>query len=274
VWWGTIFLALMGLALKGVLGAIIGGLLGYFLIDRALARAAARQRIFTSPRNRSAIQRAFFEASFLVMGKLAKADGRVSQQEIQTASAIMDHLRLTPEQKRQAIKLFNQGKQADFDIMSAVQHFRSVCGHHTPLLQMFLEIALQAAYADGQLSSAAMQVLEQIRQQLLISKFKFDLIHQRIHAQRNFYRYSQQQQYRTRVDDKQQLADAYAVLGVSSQASDQEVKRAYRRLMSQHHPDKLVAKGLPEQMMRLAKEKTQEIQAAYKKITDARKQEG
>ena len=66
------------------------------------------------------------------------------------------------------------------------------------------------------------------------------------------------------------LKDAYRLLGVSDGASDAELKKAYRRLMSQHHPDKLVAKGLPEQMVKDATEKTQQIKAAYELIRKSR----
>ena len=66
------------------------------------------------------------------------------------------------------------------------------------------------------------------------------------------------------------LEDAYAILEVSPQASDREVKKAYRLLMSRHHPDKLVAKGLPEEMMKIATEKTQEIRAAYEIVKNSR----
>jgi len=64
--------------------------------------------------------------------------------------------------------------------------------------------------------------------------------------------------------------DAYAILNISAQSSDADVKRAYRKLTSQHHPDKLVAKGLPKEMMKLAEEKTHEIRVAYERIREAR----
>ena len=69
-----------------------------------------------------------------------------------------------------------------------------------------------------------------------------------------------------------QLKDAYAILNISPSANDSEVKRAYRKLISQHHPDKLISKGLPEEMMKIATQKTQEIRAAYECVMDERKQ--
>ena len=66
------------------------------------------------------------------------------------------------------------------------------------------------------------------------------------------------------------LADAYEILGVDEDASNDEVKRAYRRLMNRHHPDKLVSKGLPEEMIEVATEKTQEIRVAYEKVKQSR----
>ena len=74
----------------------------------------------------------------------------------------------------------------------------------------------------------------------------------------------------SRVDPAQELAEAYKALGIESSATDKEVKTAYRRLMNQHHPDKLAAKGLPESMMEVAKEKAREINAAYDKIKETR----
>ena len=67
------------------------------------------------------------------------------------------------------------------------------------------------------------------------------------------------------------LQDAYTILNITPRSTDQELKTAYRRLMSEHHPDKLVARGLPEEMTRVATEKTQEIKVAYDRIREARR---
>ena len=75
----------------------------------------------------------------------------------------------------------------------------------------------------------------------------------------------------TRAPSRDQVADAYRVLGVAADASDAELKKAYRRLMSQNHPDKLAAKGLPESMREMAEQKTREITAAYELIERTRR---
>ena len=66
------------------------------------------------------------------------------------------------------------------------------------------------------------------------------------------------------------LEDAYAVLGVTANDDEKAIKRAYRKRMSEHHPDKLASKGLPEQAMEIAKNKAQDIQAAYELIKERR----
>ena len=82
--------------------------------------------------------------------------------------------------------------------------------------------------------------------------------------------YQQYQNYQGTRRQQVSLQDAYLLLGISASVSNAEVKRAYRKLMSQHHPDKLIAKGLPEEMLKLATEKTQNIKAAYESICAAR----
>jgi len=131
---------------------------------------------------------------------------------------------------------------------------------------MFIEIQLQAAYADGRLDISEEQMLLHICQRLGIPQFLFRQLQRMVEAQHGFGGAGRQ----SREAPRPSLDDAYAMLGVSASASDAEVKKAYRRLMSQHHPDKLVAKGLPEEMMKLAAEKTGEIRKAYEQVKEAR----
>ncbi len=263
-WWGKLAGGVFGFMLGGPLGALLGGVLGHNF-DKGLAGLEAND-VTGSQADQERIQTAFFTATFSVMGHVAKADGRVSPEEISQAQAIMAQMDLTPDMRRAAIELFNQGKRRDFPLDEVLDQFRRECRRRTTLIQMFLEIQIQAAWADGRLDRAEEQLLLRICHRLGIPEFLFRQLERMIRAQ-------QGGQYR---DDNRQpggrssLDEAYAMLGVSADASDAEIKKAYRRLMSQHHPDKLVAKGLPEEMMKVATRKTREIRQAYEAIKQAR----
>jgi len=247
--------AAVGLFSGGFWGLIFGGFVG-FLISRAIKGVVKA----ANP------QEAFFKATFTVMGKLAKADGRVTEHEIQFARDVMSQMRLDEARKRQAIEYFSQGKEADFNLEAVLKPLALMLRRRPSVKLMFIEIQLQAAMADGEVSDHEILVIDQVCRLLDFGDVSVEEVIARVKAQRDFYQHGQ-----AGVDSEVLLKDAYAVLGVDESASDAEVKKAYRRQMSQHHPDKLVSKGLPEEMIELAKEKSQEIQAAYERIKASRK---
>jgi len=177
-------------------------------------------------------------------------------------------MNLNEQMREAAIGLFNQGKQPDFPLLDVLRQFRQECHRRRNLMQMFVEMLMHAAYADGKLESAERAVLEQIRQELGFSTREFQHIEALVRNARHFGGGGFGGQ--TAASPGASLHEAYEILGVEKTASDAEVKKAYRRLMNQHHPDKLVAKGLPEEMMKLATEKTQEIKKAYDLVKQAR----
>ncbi|MCY4471632.1 MAG: co-chaperone DjlA [Kistimonas sp.] len=254
--------SLVGMLFGGPIAAVTGALVGIWL-DKNIH--GLRNRRWQSQAYQQRIQTAFFEAAFLVMGRLAKADGRVNEEEIQMATSLMHEMQLGPGQRKQAIVLFNKGKEGA-SIMEALMNFRQHAD--AALVQMFLEVQVQACWADGEATAAEMSVLYEICRHLGVSRMDFQRLQQRVRAQRAFH--SQDREYSGFQGNRQhrrpgagQLDEAYATLGVARGASPQEIKKAWRRRMSEHHPDKLVSKGLPEEMMQMAKRKTQEIQAAY-----------
>jgi len=265
-WWGKVIGGAFGFMLGGPLGALFGAAVGHHF-DKGLERGAIN-RVFGQTGDQERVQAAFFTALFSVMGHVAKADGRVSQDEIAMARGIMQQMALDEAQTRVAIDLFNQGKQADFDLDGVVEQFRREAHRRTTLLQMYLEILLHAAYADGVMQADEQRVLRRISEHLGFSLHQFQQLEAMVRAQRAFH--AGGDRYQPAQPRRDLLAEAYAVLGIAASASDDEVKKAYRRLMNQHHPDKLVAKGMPEEMIKLATEKTQEIKAAYETIKKAR----
>ncbi len=260
-WLGKVVGGAFGFMMGGPLGAILGASVGH-QFDEGMHKYEDEEQL--SPGDQHRVQMAFFTATFSVMGHIAKADGKVTTAEINLAKRIMDELALTEEMRTAAINLFQQGKDSNFPLYGVLDQFRRECHRRTHLIRMFLEIQIQAAYADGVLDKAEESVLHKICTHLGISRFEYERIKLQFQAQQRFYGQSQ-------GSSVKQIDNAYAVLGIDESATDVEVKKAYRRLMSQHHPDKLVAKGLPEEMMVLAKEKTQKIRKAYETIKDSRK---
>ncbi len=258
-----------GLLIGGLVGVFSGGLFG--LLFGAFIGYSIQQMLIGVRIGALSPQQAFFEATFAVMGKVAKADGRVSESEIRYARDVMERMNLSEAQRQEAIALFNRGKENDFDIATLMKPLARMIRHRSNLKQMFVEIQLQAAFADGEVSQVELGPIQQVCSMLEISYQDLELILRRCQAEHAFADQSYRAHQQGFSNDSGLLEQAYGVLGVSAKVSDAELKKAYRRLMSQHHPDKLMARGLPEQMQQLAKEKTQEIQAAYERIKQARK---
>jgi DnaJ like chaperone protein len=269
-WWGKLVGGAFGFMLGGPLGALLGAALGH-KFDKGLA-GLPEDEIEWESGDRERVQTAFFTATFLVMGRVAKADGQVSQNEIRLAEQVMAQMSLSGDMRHTAIRLFNEGKSDDFPLDEVLEQFRHECQRRQNLIQMFIEIQLQAAYADGQMDAAEESLLLHICDRLNVSEFIFRRLEQMIRAERHYAGAGAGAGGGRQKPQPEQFSvqDAYAILNVDANATDNEVKQSYRRLMSQHHPDKLVAKGLPEEMMKLATQKTDEIRKAYERIKQTR----
>jgi DnaJ like chaperone protein len=262
-WYGKIGGGVLGLLVTGgnLFGAVIGAFIGH-QFDRGLTLGDIAGGGEFSHAER---QRIFFETTFRVMGALAKVDGRVSEQEIQAARGVMHQMQLRPEDVRSAIDLFTEGKQLGAGLDAQVQRFRSACGGQPHLVRTFLEVQFEVALAKGSVTAAERDLLWRVANVLGVSRVELAQLEAVLRAQRHFRREAPERPQRGIA-----LDDAYKALGVEPDASDKEVKTAYRRLMNQHHPDKLVAKGMPESMLEVAKERTREIRAAYELIRERR----
>lgn len=258
-WTGKLVGALLGYMLsRRPLGVLIGLILGHFY-DLQMARGMA------GPRVDSAIVRTtFFRTAFNVMGHVAKSDGRVSEQDIAAARRVFRQFNLGEADTRAAMACFTQGKDEGFDVSAALAELLRVCRGRGDLLRMFLEIQMRAALMGDGMQGATRATLARVAQALEIGAIEFAHLETVLRLQ------GYGAAHGNGPSGRDALAEAYEVLDVPRTASDAEVKRSYRRLMSQNHPDKLVARGLPESMLEVAKQKTQAIQAAYERIRESR----
>ena len=255
-WFGKIIGGALGFMMGGgFLGMILGAALGHNF-DRGLGITGG---VDASRRERKQI--AFYVATFSVMGHLCKADGRVSEAEIERARWIMGRMSLDAEMRQLAMKLFNQGKEQDFDLVAAINDFRQEIGRQPNMYRMFMEIQIMAAYADGTLHREELSILRHICQLLHVTTEEFEYLCRLVSSGLGAGG-GHRDTSGTDVD-AMSPARARQILGVSDDANRTQVKRAYRRLMNRHHPDKLVAKGMPEEMVQVATQRTIEIRRAY-----------
>lgn len=279
-WLGKAVGGVLGLLAGGPLGAAVGAALGHG-VDRGAERVAD---LFGPERaaDRARMQATFVEATFTVLGHLSKSDGRVSEAEIAFAESVMGRMGLTGANRRTAIAYFQRGKSESFNLAGALAAFRQASPGQVQLHQLFLEILLAASYMDGPPSPVKQAILEQCRHGLQVPLVSFRRLERMIQLQYQIL--GGAAGWRTAgaggagagrrgpgaQTTRSTLAESYAVLGIPAQASDEEVKRAYRTLMNRHHPDKLTARGAPAEAIKMATQKTLEIRRAYDSINAAR----
>jgi len=266
-WKGKFFGALIGfLTLHTVWGAIIGAIIGH-LFDQGPASSDGPRQI--------PISEVFFRSTFELMGHVAKSDGRVSEAEIEAARRLMQELKLGPAEVALAIACFRAGTVATFNFELTVERLREACGQRHDLLRAFIELQVRAALAGNGLSPPARSILTRIAERLGMSGLEFARMEAVLRARQQYRPGYSSAGAGSRTGSSagasaKSMAGYYSELDISAAASDADVTKAYRRQMSRHHPDKLVANGLPESMAQVAKEKTQRIQEAYEEIRAAR----
>ena len=270
-YWGTLFGAAIGFYLEEIPGGLFGMLLG-FLVDKSILVLKQPQFSKINPAELAQLQREFFVATFAVMGHVSMAKTSEATEQNEALNKVIARLNLPPDVHEEAIALYNEGKKSGFDLNQVIIPFYTVCRYQTHLLEMFLEIQLYAAYKDGDINPSQNQILLNIARELGLSRADYDRILSTIRAEHHFRRERPAGHENNNVNTSvpvtgiDNVEDAYAILCLPPTASVEEIKKAYRRLTSMHHPDKLVAKGLPEEMLKIAEDKTREIRLAYERI--------
>jgi DnaJ like chaperone protein len=276
-WTGKIVGGVLGMVALGPFGAVLGAVIGH-QFDSGTAQGLLGGGLggALGGADPAQVNALFFPTTFRVMGHIAKADGRVSEQEIASARAVMRALHLNETQMLSAMSYFGEGKQPGFQLDAALQALRATIAPHPELANFFVEIQLQAALAGDGLSELPRARLLRVAQMLGLGPVEFARME-------SILRWSQGMRGAagggaggpdaragpgvfTGAASEERVAQAYSVLVAEAGMSDEEIVKAYRRQMSRHHPDKLKANGLPESMLERAKERTQQIQAAYELI--------
>jgi DnaJ like chaperone protein len=241
----------------GFWGALLGFFLGSF-IDRVRVYGSGG----VNPLQNALRQAVFIETVFIAMGKLAKADGHVSQEEVAHVEQFMQKLSMSAQHRQVAIAWFKKGADPAFDIDQTLTRFMAICGHTKNLKDVLLVYLIVMALADGHFHPAEEALLTDIAGRLGYGRDAFKHMLDMVLNQGHFGA--------GQVATAGALDDAYKALGVDKDSTDAEVKRAYRKLMSQYHPDKLMGQGVPEDMIAMATEQAKEIQVAYDMIKKSR----
>ena len=245
-------------------GGLIGNLSGFGNVGGITGLKTQRQAIF-------------FKTVFTLMGKLAKADGRVSEQEIAHVEKFMAQLGMTAKHRKEAIAHFKTGSASSFAIDPLIQEFNAVAMQSPNLKQLVMVYLVGVAMADGKMHPNEITLLSEIAQKLGYSPQAFEQLLAMLQGQGHFSggAYHQGGNYSGGqgaggYTSANALASAYQALGVKESDSDAEIKKAYRRLIREFHPDKLMGQGVPEDMIKVATQRSQEIQAAYDLIKKSR----
>ena len=278
--WSIIFGLILSSVLKSGWGFIIGLFIGPMLYQ-AFGNKLTEKRTQSNPT-------LYLTIAFEVLGHLSKAKGVVTQDDINLARQFMDRLQLDAASRQLAQQSFNRGKASDYPLRSRLRELYFQYRFRRNVLNIFCEQLIQAALVDGNLDEKESQILFIVADEFHIPRQQMVIYIQMMmgsfHFRQGYYDNQQNSQYQQNNQYNQSnhnggyqsnsrqtdLQNAYKILGIDSSTDIPEIKRAYRKLMNEHHPDKLVSKGLPKEMLEAAKKRAQEIQAAYDLIKASR----
>ncbi|MEM9877987.1 MAG: TerB family tellurite resistance protein [Pseudomonadota bacterium] len=239
--WGKILGAGVGFAIGGPIGALIGGAIGH-VVDQA-AGSAVIPYSGEGPEPQDQAQVAFTIGVIALSAKMAKADGVVSDEEV---LAFRRLFKVEPKEQANVDRVFNLARQSTLGFDAYARQLGGLFAERKTILEDLLDALFQIAGADGTFHPAELKYLEAVAQEFQLSQTQY----RRIHA-----RYLEPD-----------ANDPYAILELDTDADAAAVKRAYRRLIRDNHPDRLIAQGLPQEFIKLANARMAEINTAYQTV--------
>ena len=257
MYWGKIIGTLAGLATLKPWFVVLGLFLGH-QFDRGFAD---RFQVFQKQgEDLGRISEDFVRALFQTMGHLAKIDGRVSEEEIRAARMIMHRLGLSPAAVRRAINWFDTGKTPGFPLLLTVREARRSSARSAAKRVLFVRLLLEVALAKDTLSKTERSLIWTICGEFDIGRVELAQLEAMIRAQKGFRRSP------AGSADAARVRAAYDALGVSPEASNDQIKTAYRRLMNRNHPDKIASSNPDAAVLAEAERRTREVRSAYEML--------
>jgi DnaJ like chaperone protein len=229
--WGKIAGAGVGLAVGGPLGALLGAVAGHVVIDRALQDS---ELVFTI-------------ALIALSAKMAKADGEVSQAEVR---AFEEVFKIPPGEARNVERVYRVAQQDVAGFEAYAKQVARIYQNKPAVLEDVIDALFHIAKADGHVHPQELDYLRTVADIFGLSEIEFA----RIRASHL----------------GQEKGDPYLVLGITPDISDEDLKKAYRRLVRENHPDTLIARGVPSELVSIANEKLAAINVAYDRIVKVR----
>jgi DnaJ like chaperone protein len=250
-WLGKMIGGTIGFALGGPLGAVAGAAFGHTFVDKKeeayLKSIPGGQGGLSSNEEAQLI---FFTAAFSMLAKICKADGQISEKEIQAVETFMARdLQLDPEGQETAKRIFRQAIDSPEAFEAFASQFYMAFRTQPNILELMVDVLLRVSTADGHISSR--------EEAMILAAIRIFKV--------SDTEYTRMKSKYVRVTNKY-----YAVLKCDETASNEEIKKQYRSLVSEYHPDKIEAKGLPEEFIKFANDKFREIQEAYEHIKKER----
>jgi DnaJ like chaperone protein len=278
-WFGKIIGGTIGLVtLGGPLGAIAGAAIGHHLFDRhpripqvdyqtdqqqksrrtrprhdprswrqaagEFSRASSAQQRGPADRAEER-QAAFFLALFSILGKLAKADGRVTREQGEAVVSFLDRMGVTGRQRSFAIRVFNEAKNSRYSVEEFARQFAEVTRNQPDLRNSLMDMLFETALATHELHPREEEMINSVASVLGISAMELKAIRDRHLGGADY---------------------AFSVLGLTPEATDETIRQTYRQLVHEYHPDRIVAQGMPQEFVEYASERFQEIQRAWETI--------
>lgn len=258
-YWGKVIGSLAGFATGRPWMAIIGLLIGH-QFDRGFADKFTKFGPDVSSSKLERLPEPFIRALFHSMGYVAKADGRVSEEEIRAARALMHRLGLAPAQIRRAITWFDAGKEPGFQLLATIREVRADTTRRVERRGLFVRLLLEVALSKQGIGKRERAVIWAVCKELDIGRVELAQLEAMLRAQRGFRKSA------AGDDDSRRVEKAYAALGLDKTSSNEDIKRSYRRLMNKNHPDKLAGGNPDDAQIAEAERKTREVRTAYEML--------